>query len=322
MDFLLRSRGTASSMYNQLPLAARRKALDVYRGLLKEARAFFDETTRDFITTYTKQEFRRNQHDKKILRVRRKLRNASTSLHLLQRANAHRFRDAVSVLEYGYGRKGPRKVEMLHAMAKIRPRERVFGNLREVARYRPAFYALAEKQFGTKKLVVSNGSLKSRHPLNVAKMQDRHWDHIRHRLLPPIDQSTMDIVEERASTGVIVNALLRPNATINTTTMDVSPRDMEMLRQWEQRWVRFPRKSQTVRYYRALLDKGMAVMDVTVDMVPNKAKYWKAMPRRNARDGSGAVKPDLIPKKSFTFRHSPLAGKKPPSRANGIDVAG
>ncbi|KAJ1661688.1 hypothetical protein IW140_006318 [Coemansia sp. RSA 1813] len=286
--------------------------MHAYRGILREARAFFDENTRDFITSYTRKEFRKNLYDKKTARAQRKIKGARTTLHLLERANAHKFKDVISVLEYGYGRKGPRKVEMLQATAKIRPRERVFGNLREVAKYRPAFYAIAERQFGVKKLTVSEEPLKSKHPLNVAKMQDRHWEHIRHRTVPPIDQSTMDLIEERARTGSVTNILLK--------SKDISADDAEMLQMWEQRWVKKPNKSQVIRYYRALLDINMAVMDVSVEMVPNKGKYWKAMPRRNVLDASGAVKPDLIPKKAFTFRTSSLAGKKSPSSANGIDV--
>ncbi|KAJ1799394.1 hypothetical protein LPJ59_001858 [Coemansia sp. RSA 2399] len=305
MDFLLRSRSTVSG------LPSRRQVMDAYRGILREARAFFDDTTRDFITTYAKREFRKNHHDKKTQRSRRKLQGARTTIHLLERANAHHFKDVVSVLEYGYGRKGPRKVQLLHAMAKIAPRDLVFGNLREVAKYRPAFYAIAERQFGTKKLTVSNEELKSKHPLNVAKMQDRHWHQLRHRTVPPIDRPTMELVEERARTGAVTNSLLR--------CKDLSAEDARVLRMWEQRWVKLPQKAQVIRYYRALLT-NMDIMDVRIDMVPNKGKYLKSMPRRNILDASGAVKPDLIPKKAFTFHKSSLAGKKPPSTANSIDV--
>ncbi|KAJ2548404.1 hypothetical protein EV175_004843 [Coemansia sp. RSA 1933] len=308
MEFLLRSKGAVPGFPSRL------QVMHTYRGILREARAFFDETTRDFITTYAKQEFRRNHQDKKVKRIQRKLLGARTTLHLLQRANSHRFKDAVSVLAYGYGRKGPRKVQLLHAMAGIAPREQIFGNLREVARYRPAFYAIAARQFGRHKLVVCDEQLKSRHPLNVAKMQDVHWNFIRHRTVPPIDRSTMALLEQRARTGVITNALLN--------SKELPPDDAHALRLWENRWVKFPPRSQAIRYYRALLTMNTSVMDVTIDMVPNTAKYRKKLPRRNVRNASGAVKPDLVPKKSFAFHASPLAGKKRPSTANPVDLLG
>ncbi|KAI9503755.1 hypothetical protein GGI25_003857 [Coemansia spiralis] len=308
MEFLLRSK----SDYSKLP--SRQQVTTVYRGILKQARAFFDENTRDFIQAYAKQQFRINLHDRKVDRARRKVKSARTTLHLLERANTHRYKDVMSVLEYGYGRKGPRKVEMLQATAGVSRREQVFGNLREVARYRPAFYAIANNQFGTKKLIVSDESLKSKHPLNVAKMQDIHWRHVRYRIMPPIDRATMNLLEKRAQTGVITSALIASG--------ELTDDEAHMVRKWEQRWVKIPMRNQVVRFYRTLLDMNMVVMGAQVKMVPNKGKYHKSLPRRNILDGTGAVKPDLIPKKVYTFERSQFAGRKPPRTANSIDLVG
>ncbi|KAI8321594.1 hypothetical protein GQ54DRAFT_324978 [Martensiomyces pterosporus] len=303
MDFLTRSRGT------RMRPPTREQVVSVYRGILKQARRFFDENTREFIQTFAQTKFRSNQRDRKPERAHKKLKNARTALHLLERANAHRFKDAVSVLEFGYGRKGPRRMDMLRATAGIGKREGIFGNLREVARYRPAFYAIAKNQYGEKKLEVNLDVLKSKNHLNIAKMQDMHWSDIRRRLLPPVDQRTMELLEERARTGVV------------DTTRGMGDRDSEAVRRWERQWVKMPHKRQAVRFYRELLGQVTQV-DVSVGMVPNTALYRKSAARRSTKNAAGMDKPSAVPKKVYAFSKSLLAGKKPPSLANAIDLAG
>ncbi|KAJ1956433.1 hypothetical protein GGI12_005307, partial [Dipsacomyces acuminosporus] len=283
--------------------------MGVYRGILKQARAFFDENTREFIQSFARAKFRSNLKDRKAERACKKLCNARTAMHLLERANMHRFKDVVSVLEFGYGRKGPRKMDMLSAAACIGRREAIFGNLREVARYRPAFYAIAKNQFGEKKLEVNPNTLKSKNNLNIAKMQDVHWSGIRHRVLPPVNQTTMELLEERARTGVI------------DTTRRMSDRHRAVVSKWQQQWVKMPHKRQIIRYYRELLTQ-ITQMDVSTEMVPNTALYRKSIARRSTKNAAGVDKPTRVPKKVFTFKASLLAGKKPPSTANIVDLAG
>ncbi|KAJ2711311.1 hypothetical protein H4R23_006402, partial [Coemansia sp. Cherry 401B] len=201
----------------------------VYRGILQNARMFFDDTTREFVQSYAKQQFRINQHDQKTTRAHRKLKNARTTMHLLERANKHVFKDVLSVLEFGYGRKGPRKPMMLESTVGIGVREEIFGSLHTVAKYRPAFYALAVHQLGESRLNVNPQTLRSSHPLNVAKMQDAHWRTVRHQLLPPVDAATMEVLEHRARTG-----------TVDNEDAGLTPEDAELVRKWTARWVRMP----------------------------------------------------------------------------------
>lgn len=280
MKFLLNPSRAPPSAKNPLH---RIRVIRVYRGILKQARSFFDDTTRDFIAQFAQLHFRYSQHDLKHDRVRKKLRNALTNLHQLERANQlGKYKDVMSVLEFGYGRRGPRRMLMLKATAGIGKREEIFGNLDKVARYRPAFFAIAQHEFGRKKLEVPEQMLKSRHPLNVAKMQDKHWkDNIRQRLMPPVDRDTMRVLEQRASTGQLL---------LNEKVTD--PRDRELLERWTQRWAKTPHTSQIIRYYRALLQN--------ITMIEEHL----ASPTR------------------FTFYKSSLAGRKPPSSVNIIDTAG
>ncbi|KAJ2157824.1 hypothetical protein GGF46_004217 [Coemansia sp. RSA 552] len=306
MDFLLRSAGDCQ----QLP--SRVQVMRIYRGILREARSFFDDTTREFVQSYAKEQFRRNMDDRKAVRARRKLKNARTTLHLLQRANTHQFKSVLSVLENGYGQKGPRKPIMLEATVGIGRREEVFGNLNEVARYRPAFYALVAHRLGKGKLLVNQESLRSNHPLNVAKMQDRHWEQIRHKAAPPVDAATMEMLEERARTGIVVSSALQ----------SCSSQDAELLRRWEARWVRFPRKQDVRRFYRKLLE-SLCRMEVTTKLVPNTGKYGEdGLARRNTDIAPGIEKPDLVPKKIYTFVDSTVTLKRPLEEASIIDIAG
>ncbi|KAJ2349105.1 hypothetical protein IWW50_005132 [Coemansia erecta] len=272
---------------------------------------FFDDTTREFIQSYAKQKFRSNRNDRDAERAQRTLKQARTALHLLERANRGIFTDVLSVLEYGYGRKGPRKLIMLEATVGIGQREEVFGNLNEVAKYRPAFYALAEHQLGRTKLEVSVQTLRSQHPLNVAKAQDAHWQSIRHRVLPPVDAATMDLLEERAATGVVTSA----------AQVLASPDAAALVRAWEARWVKFPEKRMARRYYRRLLE-SVVRMDVVTEMVPNPGMYQKGVARRNTCLAPGVVKPELVPRRVYAFVTSSVAGKALAQEANIIDIAG
>ncbi|PIA15206.1 hypothetical protein COEREDRAFT_98340 [Coemansia reversa NRRL 1564] len=228
MDFLLRTNA------QRVKLPSRQQVMHVYRRILKQARSFFDETTREFIQSYAKVTFRRNLYDRKVNRARAKLRNAQTTANRLERANKHRFKDVLNVLETGYGQKGPRKAMMLEAMVGIKKEEEVFGNLRDMAQYRPAFYALAMHQLGKSKVEVDKQNLKSLHPLNVAKTQDARWESLRYRVAPPVDEATMEVLEERARTGIIRNPVLQ----------DCSVRDAALIRRWEEKWVLLPPRRQ------------------------------------------------------------------------------
>ncbi|KAI9472787.1 hypothetical protein IWW42_002545 [Coemansia sp. RSA 1085] len=291
-------------------MPSRQEVMRLYRGLLRNARAFFDDTSREFIQSETKRLFRQNHNDVMLDRVHRKLTGARTTLHLLERANKHIFKDALSVLGYGYGRKGPRKLVMLEATVGVEVREEIFGSVHDVEKYRPAFFALAKHQMGLDKLSVNKDTLRSEHPINVAKMQDEHWKKIRHSVLPPVDAATMDILEERASTGVITSS-----------AQYLNPDYAHVIRAWEERWVKFPEKRQVRRLYRRLLE-SIDRMDVTTVMVPNPGKYLDERPRRTTELAPGVDKPDLIPKKVYSFVKSPMAGKQEPEDANIIDTAG
>ncbi|KAJ2498063.1 hypothetical protein GGH96_004605 [Coemansia sp. RSA 1972] len=270
---------------------------------------FFDDTTREFIQSFAKLKFRANLHDSDSERARKKLTQATTTLHLLERANKGVFKDVISVLEYGYGRKGPRKPIMLEATVGIGQREQVFGTLSEVEKYRPAFYALASYQLGRDKLTVSPEALKSTNPLNIAKAQDAHWSRIQHRLLPPIDAATMTMLEDRANTGTIVSAGVLACS---------DPHTMELVQEWEQMWIKVPEARSVRRYYRRLLE-SVVRMDVTTRMVDNPGKYKGGMARRSAID---TEKPDLIPERIYAFVESSMAGHQQPSPASAVDCAG
>ncbi|KAJ2847053.1 hypothetical protein IWW36_004051 [Coemansia brasiliensis] len=291
-------------------MPTRQEVMRLYRGLLKNARAFFDDTTREFIQTETKKLFRKNHNDIMLDRVHRKLNGARTTLHLLERANQHIFKDVLSVLGYGYGRKGPRKLVMLEATVGVEVREEIFGSVHDVEKYRPAFFALAKYQLGVDKLYVNKDTLRSNHPINVAKMQDEHWKKIRHQVLPPVDAATMDILEERASSGIVTSS-----------AQYLNPEYAHVIKAWEERWVKFPERRQVRRFYRRLLE-SIDRMDVTTVMVPNPGKYLNEKARRTTEFAPGVEKPDLIPKKVYRFVKSPLAGKQQPENANIIDIAG
>ncbi|KAJ2663899.1 hypothetical protein IW148_002225 [Coemansia sp. RSA 1199] len=303
MEFLLRTQKECSRAPTRAQVAL------VYRGILKNARMFFDDTTREFIQTYAKLKFRTNLHDSDTERARKKLTQATTTLHLLERANKGLFKDVISVLEYGYGRKGPRKLIMLEATVGIGQREQVFGTLSEVEKYRPAFFALAKYQLGCEKLTVSSEALKSTSPLNIAKAQDAHWERIQHRLLPPIDASTMNMLEDRANTGVITSAAMLACS---------DPQTANLVQEWERVWIKIPEKRSVRRYYRRLLE-SMVRMDVSTRMVDNPGKYKGNMARRSAID---TAKPDLIPERIYAFVESSMAGHTQPSHANAVDCAG
>ncbi|KAJ2742267.1 hypothetical protein GGI20_004607 [Coemansia sp. BCRC 34301] len=284
--------------------------MGVYRGILKQARAFFDENTSEFIQSYTKERFRIGLHDTNHERAHKHLRNARTTMHLLERANKHRFVDVVSVLEFGYGRKGPRRVQMTNATAGLGRREEIFGSPYQVSKYRPAFYAIAKNSVGESKLQVSPLILRSKQPLNVAKMQDKHWSDIRHKIKPPVDKATMAVLEERARTGIV-----------DTSSLLASQEDRDALERWTKVWVKMPPKRQIVRYYRTLLQQ-VTMMEVKTQEVPNTGKYYKSMARRSTVDALGREKSDTVPKKEYVFTKSSLAGKRGLGAANIIDVAG
>ncbi|KAJ2801178.1 hypothetical protein H4S07_005000, partial [Coemansia furcata] len=258
----------------------------------------------DFIQSYAKSKFRGGLSDRNYERAHKRLRNART------RANKHRYVDVISVLEFGYGRKGPRRVHMLNATAGLGKREEIFGNLEQVSKYRPAFYAIAKDCLGDKKLLVNPLALRSKQPLNVAKMQDKHWSDVRHKIKPPVDKATMAVLEERARTGIV-----------DTTSLLASEEDKSALERWTKTWVKMPPKRQIIRYYRTLLEQ-VTMMEVKTLEVPNTGKYVKSMARRNTVDAVGREKPDFIPKKSYVFTKSLLAGKRGLGAANLIDMAG
>ncbi|KAJ2110350.1 hypothetical protein IW146_005947 [Coemansia sp. RSA 922] len=284
--------------------------MGVYRGILKQARAFFDDNTSEFIQSYAKSKFRGGLHDRNHERAHKRLRNARTTMHLLERANKHRYADVVSVLEFGYGRKGPRRVHMINAIAGLGKREEIFGSLEQVSKYRPAFYAIAKNYLGESKLQVNPLVLRSKQPLNVAKMQDRYWSDIRHKIKPPVDKATMAVLEERARTGII-----------DTTSLLASEEDKSALERWTKTWVKMPPKRQIIRYYRTLLEQ-VTMMEVKTVEVPNTGKYVKSVARRNTVDAVGREKPDLVPKKNYVFTKSLLSGKRGLGEANLIDIAG
>ncbi|KAJ2685372.1 hypothetical protein IWW39_004303 [Coemansia spiralis] len=304
MEFLLRTKPSSVAP------PSRDKVISVYRGILRQARAFFDDNTSEFIQSYAKSKFRGGRYDRNHERSHKRLRNARTTMHLLERANKHRFVDVVSVLEFGYGRKGPRRVQMINATAGLGKREEIFGNLEQVSKYRPAFYAIAKNYLGESKLQVSPLILRSKQPLNVAKMQDRHWSDIRHKIKPPVDKATMAVLEERARTGVV-----------DLTSSVASEEDKIALEWWTKLWVKMPPKRQIIRYYRALLEQ-VTMMEVETLEVPNTGKYVKSMARRNTVDAMGREKPDFVPKKSYVFTKSLLSGKRGLGMASIIDLAG
>ncbi|KAJ2709078.1 hypothetical protein H4R19_004432 [Coemansia spiralis] len=305
MEFLLR---TGPGLQRQ---PTREQVMGVYRGILREAREFFDDTTRAFIKDYTRSQFKRYLYDKK----GGHLKWARTTQHLLERANRHMFKDVVSVLEYGYRLKGPGKRELMDAMVGVSPKEQIFGNLHEVARYRPAFYALAAHQVGESKLHANTEALRSQHPLNIAKTQDAHWEQLRYKLTPPVDRATMDMLEERTRTGVVMSSALRANLAKGNAD------DVALVQKWEARWVRVPPKRQISRYYRSLLG-SVSVMDVETVMVANTGKYAGGKARRHTTMDDGSDKPDMVPKRVYTFTKSSMAGNRPPQEASAIDVAG
>ncbi|KAJ2791750.1 hypothetical protein GGI18_000919 [Coemansia linderi] len=284
MEFLLRTKPSSAAP------PSRDKVISVYRGILRQARAFFDDNTSEFIQSYAKSKFRGGRYDRNHERSHKRLRNARTTMHLLERANKHRF---VDVATAGLGK-----------------REEIFGNLEQVSKYRPAFYAIAKNYLGESKLQVSPLVLRSKQPLNVAKMQDRHWSDIRHKIKPPVDKATMAVLEERARTGVV-----------DLTSSVASEEDKIALERWTKIWVKMPPKRQIIRYYRALLEQ-VTMMEVEILEVPNTGKYVKSMARRNTVDAMGREKPDFVPKKSYVFTKSLLSGKRGLGMASIIDLAG
>ncbi|KAJ2812350.1 hypothetical protein FBU31_007610, partial [Coemansia sp. 'formosensis'] len=130
------------------------------------------------------------------------------------------------------------------ATAGLGKREEIFGNLEQVSKYRPAFYAIAKDCLGEKKLLVNPLALRSKQPLNVAKMQDKHWADVRHKIKPPVDKATMAVLEGRARTGIV-----------DTTSLLVSEEDKSALERWTKTWVKMPPKRQIIRYYRTLLEQ-------------------------------------------------------------------
>ncbi|KAJ2370919.1 hypothetical protein IW150_004842, partial [Coemansia sp. RSA 2607] len=167
-------------------------------------------------------------------------------------------------------------------------REEIFGSLHSVALYRPAFYAIAKNQYGEDKLNVNKNTLRSRNPLNVAKMQDSHWDVIRRKVLPPVDTNTMQVLEERAQSGLV------------DTISRLDPELANIVKVWESRWVKMPPPRQVIRYYRALLNQ------VTEMQVLKEAPINAKGPQQKTK---------------YLFRKSSLADKRPPPLANLIDTA-
>ncbi|KAJ2405151.1 hypothetical protein GGI10_005416 [Coemansia sp. RSA 2530] len=268
MEFLLRTKPSSAAP------PSRDKVISVYRGILRQARAFFDDNTSEFIQSYAKSKFRGGRYDRNHERSHKRLRNART------------------------------------ATAGLGKREEIFGNLEQVLKYRPAFYAIAKNYLGESKLQVSPLVLRSKQPLNVAKMQDRHWSDIRHKIKPPVDKATMAVLEERARTGVV-----------DLTSSVASEEDKIALERWTKIWVKMPPKRQIIRYYRALLEQ-VTMMEVEILEVPNTGKYVKSMARRNTVDAMGREKPDFVPKKSYVFTKSLLSGKRGLGMASIIDLAG
>ncbi|KAJ2753774.1 hypothetical protein GGI19_002895 [Coemansia pectinata] len=212
-------------------------------------------------------------------------------------------------MSYPYGHK-ELTTENYMATAGLGKREEIFGNLEQVSKYRPTFFAIAKNYLGESKLQVNPLVLRSKQPLNVAKMQDKHWSDIRHKIKPPVDKATMAVLEERARTGII-----------DTTSWLASEEDRSALERWTKTWVKMPPKRQIIRYYRTLLEQ-VTMMEVKPVEVPNTGKYVKSMARRNTVDAVGREKPDLVPKKSYVFTKSLLSGKRGLGAANLIDMAG
>ncbi|KAJ2000289.1 hypothetical protein GGI04_004215 [Coemansia thaxteri] len=120
----------------------------------------------------------------------------------------------------------------------------------------------------------------------------------------------MKVLEDRARTG-----------TIDSTSNLVTDEEREVVQRWMQTWVKMPPKRQVIRYYRALLEQ-ITMMEVKVQLVPNTGKYAKSMARHNTCDALGHEKPDTVPKKSYVFSQSKLAGKRGLDDANVVDMAG
>ncbi|KAJ2638480.1 hypothetical protein GGF40_001616 [Coemansia sp. RSA 1286] len=228
-------------------------------------------------------------HDLKPGRPAKKLKSAQTALHLLERANSHKLKSVLSVLEYAYGRKGPRRTEMM---------KQIFGNLNRVSRYRPTFYAIAKNHFGEKKMQVNKDTLKSRHPLNVAKMQDKHWEEIKHRLPLPVSPAIMNMLEKRAQNGIV------------SITEGMDGSQAWLVNQWVDRWVKLPPRRQIIRYYRALLEQ-VTEMRIEKVVASSQDKVCKPDSKRL----------DVVRKRNFVFRKSPLSGKRPLPLVNSIDIA-
>ncbi|KAJ2765058.1 hypothetical protein IWQ57_004925, partial [Coemansia nantahalensis] len=201
------------------------------------------------------------------------------------------------------------------AMVGISPKEKIFGNVNEVARYRPAFYALAAHHAGKQKLQVNTEALRSQHPLNIAKAQDAYWEQLRYKLTPPLDRATMELLEERTRTGAVVSSALRASRAKGNAG------DAALVQKWEARWVRVPPARQISRYYRHLLG-SVSTIDVTTVMVANEGKYAGGKARRRTTMDDGSDKPDMVPKKVYTLVRSCMAGSRPAQPASAIDVAG
>ncbi|KAJ2857118.1 hypothetical protein J3B02_001210 [Coemansia erecta] len=170
---------------------------------------------------------------------------------------------------------------------------------------------MAKNHFGEKKMQVNKEALKSRHPLNIAKMQDRHWEEIRRRVAVPVSPKVMNMLEKRAEDGII---------KITREMSELDSVQAQLVNQWVGRWVKMPPKRQIIRYYRSLLEQ-ITEMKVEKILVPNQVNFYRSMARKNTRTESGREEPDLVPKRSFMFRKSPLSGKRPLPPVSCIDIA-
>ncbi|PVU95542.1 hypothetical protein BB561_001756 [Smittium simulii] len=176
----------------------------IYRQILCQARAFFDDNSREFIKICARQRFRQWKNEENVLKRNNKISTARNYLGKLTRANQGDIRSMQKILELGYGRSGKLKYALLQKTTGLNSISDMNSSILKFKLEMPFLCYLMEKQLGSFKklkpvLTTSRRILKK----NLANLQIKQYEKILGILNPPLPISTIKLIEARANSGII-----------------------------------------------------------------------------------------------------------------------
>ncbi|PVV02137.1 hypothetical protein BB560_003417 [Smittium megazygosporum] len=180
------------------------QTITLYRKILKNARCFFDDNSREFIKIRARQRFEKWKdltEEKKILD---KIKIAQGYLNYLERANKGDHKAIIKILRLGYARVGFLKYTILEKQANFKPPFKLYTDLSEFKANLPILYDLFLNQYKSSKALEVSLPLKNKLHKSVIKNRQKAFNlKLLDRLIPPMPILMVKILEARAASGKV-----------------------------------------------------------------------------------------------------------------------